>query len=175
MNIQFYSAIHRLVWWVGWIHFLFSSLFSRENCIWSPCFLFITAWLSLDTSGKTSSWISFVCSLVCFLMVGQYVHSHFIIMIISTSTLHFLMINVLQQQLLYFFTRSNNQLLNLNILSFIRLFYLSTRFLSVLALESFAIHWLTCFHVSGCFLCFSGCCECRLLCLSHVMCHTRRE
>ena len=38
--------------------------FSRENCIWSPCFLFTTAWLSLDTSGETTSWTTFVCSLV---------------------------------------------------------------------------------------------------------------
>ena len=68
-----YNTIHRLVWWVDkeceliwWIHFPFSisSLFSRENCIWSPCFLFITAWFSLDTSVKTNSWITLVCSLV---------------------------------------------------------------------------------------------------------------
>ena len=50
---------------VGWIHFLFSGLFSRGNCIWSPCFLFIKAWLSLDTSGETTSWITFVFSLLC--------------------------------------------------------------------------------------------------------------
>ena len=37
-NTPFYNTIYRLVWFVGWIHFLFSSLFSRENCIWSPCF-----------------------------------------------------------------------------------------------------------------------------------------
>ena len=32
----FYNTIHRLLWWVDkseWIHFLFSSLFSRENWI----------------------------------------------------------------------------------------------------------------------------------------------
>ena len=50
-------------------------------------------------------------------------------MIISTSRmcrylaiLHFLMTNVLQQQLLCFFTWSSNQLLNLNIFSFFRIF-----------------------------------------------------
>ena len=55
------------------------------------------------------------------------------------------MINVLQQQFLYCFTWSNNQFLNLNILfSFSSDFYLSTRFLSVLTIESSAcIHWLT--------------------------------
>ena len=62
---SFYNTIHRLVWWVGWINFLFSSLFFRENCIWSSCFLFITVWLSLDTSSETASWITLVCSLVC--------------------------------------------------------------------------------------------------------------
>ena len=134
----FYNTIHRLLWWVDkseWIHFLFSSLFSRENWISSVirqkgefqngcfkkrkhakfseertflnplkrtcvsrgkkcsffgkfgvlCFpehpfwdspfclftddfisllLFFTAWCSLDTSGKTLSWISYVCSMV---------------------------------------------------------------------------------------------------------------
>ena len=50
-------------------------------------------------------------------------------MIISTcrmcsylAILHFLMTNVLQQQLLCFFTWSSNQLLNLNIFSFFRIF-----------------------------------------------------
>ena len=35
--------------------------FFIENCIWSPCFLFITAWLNLDTSDETASWLTFVC------------------------------------------------------------------------------------------------------------------
>ena len=30
-NTPFYNKIDQLVWWVGWIHFLFSSLFSREK------------------------------------------------------------------------------------------------------------------------------------------------
>ena len=30
---------------------------------------------------------------------------------------------------------------------------------------------LTCFQVSGCFLCFYECCKCWLMCISHVMCH----
>ena len=56
------------------------------------------------------------------------------------------MTNVFQQQLLYFFIWSSNQLLNLNIFSFFRLFDLLTRFLSVLTLE--AIHWLANFFPS---------------------------
>ena len=53
--------------------------------------------------------------------------------------------------ILYFFTWNSNQLLSLNIFFFFffRLFYLSTRFISVLTFTSFAIHWLTCFRVSS--------------------------
>ena len=52
---------------------------------------------------------------------------------------------------LYCFTWSSNQLLNLNIFSFLFLhtFHLSTRFVSVLTLKSSTIHWLTCFRVSS--------------------------
>ena len=93
-NTPFFNTIHEMVWWVGWIDFLFSSLFLektvldllafcwlqsdglvelisfflvifRENCIWPPCCLLVTAWLSLDTSGETTSSITFFCSLVC--------------------------------------------------------------------------------------------------------------
>ena len=85
------------------------------------------------------------------------------------------MTNVHQQQLLYCLTWSSNQLLNLNIFFFFRLFCLSVPFLSVLTLESSVIQWLTCFRVFGCFLCFFGYCECCLPCISCVMCHTRRE
>ena len=59
-----------------------------------------------------------------------------------------------------------------SLLFFFRLLYVSTRFLSVLTLESSAIHWLTnwqtCFRVSGCFLCFFGCCGYWLPWISHV-------
>ena len=34
--------------------FVFLVFFSRENCI-SSCFLFVTTWFSLDTSGETIS------------------------------------------------------------------------------------------------------------------------
>ena len=68
-NAPFCNTMDRLVWWNEWIHF-FPNLFSRENCIWSPCFLFITAWLNLDTSVETTPWITFVCSLVCIADIG---------------------------------------------------------------------------------------------------------
>ena len=35
--------------------------------------------------------------------------------------------------------------------------------------------WLTCFRVSCCFLCFFGCYECWLPCISRAVCHTRHE
>ena len=43
-------------WYDGLDDFIlfFVVFFSRKNCILSLCFLFITAWLSLDTSGATS-------------------------------------------------------------------------------------------------------------------------
>ena len=52
----------------------FYSLFSGDDCIWSPCFLFITKWFRLDTSGETTSWMILVISvrLVCLLMVYSY-------------------------------------------------------------------------------------------------------
>ena len=59
-----------------------SGLISRENCIWSPCFLSITAWFSLDISVETASWITLVCSLVCwdYLFVdGSYIATSIII------------------------------------------------------------------------------------------------
>ena len=78
------------------------------------------------------------------------------------------MTNVLRQQLSYFFTWSSNHLLNLNI-SFFRLFYLSTRLLSVLTLE--AIHrFANLFRVSGCLLSFFRCCECCFPFLRRVIC-----
>ena len=50
------------------------------------------------------------------------------------------------------------------------------RFSSILLiLESSAIHWITCFQVSSYLLWFFEYCECWLLCISRVMCHTRRK
>ena len=85
------------------------------------------------------------------------------------------MTHVLPQQLLYCFTWSSNQFLNSTfyLFFFFRVFYLSTQFLSVLTLESSTIHWLTCFWVSGSFLCFFGCCKCWLR--LHKPCHVPHE
>ena len=45
--------------------FLFSTFFSGKNFIWSPCFLFNTARFSLDTFSGSTSWVTLVCSMVC--------------------------------------------------------------------------------------------------------------
>ena len=45
----------------------------------------------------------------------------------------------------------------------------------LLIFESSAIHWITYFQISGYLLCFFGYCECWLLCISRVMCDTRRK
>ena len=53
---------------------------------------------------------------------------------------------------------------------FLRLFYLSTQFISVLTLKSSAIHWLTCFRVSsGLFLVLLG--MVWMLVTVHKLCH----
>ena len=67
MHRLYYFIIQSIDWYYNGLDesiFLFLVLFSRENCIWS-LFLFITAWFSLGTSGETTSWITLVCSLVC--------------------------------------------------------------------------------------------------------------
>ena len=76
------------------------------------------------------------------------------------SNAHFMIRHLLlQQQSLYYF-----HMVHQSISSFEHFFlsfsfcYLSARFLSLLALESFIIFQLV--SVSGCFLCLSRCCEC---------------
>ena len=124
---------------------------------------FITVWLSLDTSGETTWIILEFClivgllRLVCLLMLGQYVY---------LATFHH-MTNDLQQnvsiayifwwQMLFnnsFYIASHEAAISFliwtsSLFFFFRLFYLSTRFISVLTLKSSAIHWLTCFQVSS--------------------------
>ena len=92
-------------WWKWWIHFFFYSLFLRENCTWSPSFLFTTAWFNLNISGKTTSWITLVCPMVwwdLFFMV--YTSS---LSLTSRIYVHFPMTHILQ----HCFTWSNNQYL----------------------------------------------------------------
>ena len=75
-------------------------------------------------------------------------HSYSIMIIAQQSVgiaIHFLMANVLQQQFLYCFTWSSNQLLNLNILSFLFL----QLFLLINSISTFSLFWrlnLTFYH-----------------------------
>ena len=65
MNWLFYNT-DLLVddWWNHFPFFCNCSLFSGENYIWLPRFLFITEWSSLDSSGDTTYWINSICSTV---------------------------------------------------------------------------------------------------------------
>ena len=134
---------------------------SRENCIWCLCcLLFITKWLSLDSSAETTSWIfkklfnfSFLDGLqrlVCLLMV----YSYFIMIIdhrpanksifynnsCSSTKVFIFLLNGASINFFFWinFLFFSLRLLTLFLLFFLRIFYLSTLFLSVLTLE----HWI---------------------------------
>ena len=93
-NTPFHNTIHRLVWWVGWIHFLFSSLFSRKTAF------DLLAFCSLHSVIKLryfwwNYFLNNVHLLVGFVETSLFVdgrslctYSHFIIMIISTRRMH---------------------------------------------------------------------------------------
>ena len=141
MNQLFYNTIYLPVWWVDkwWIHFFFCNLFFKDNCIWSPCFFFITEWSSLDTFGETASGIASVCSTVCW----DYFN-------IDQQKVHFVMRHVLQQQSLNYFHMVYQSIFSFGHLFIcLRLVYFSARFLSLLALESFAIFWLVFEFLAG--------------------------
>ena len=115
--------------------FVFSSLYSGENCIWYICSLFITTWISLDIS-----WITEVCLMLCW---EKFVCWWYFIMIIDqqnvgtfsdvtcSSTTYFTLLYMEHQSIASF-----EHLL----FFFFRLFYLSTRCLFVLILVSSVIY-----------------------------------
>ena len=113
--------------------------FSGENCIWSPCFLSITEWLSLDTSNETS-WIDSVFSMFCWewFVYWWYIQLYFII---DQENAHFLWEMLFSTSLYINFTWCINQFILLNTFPFLFLihFYLSTRFFSLLTIESSVI------------------------------------
>ena len=127
-----------------WTHFLCSSRSSRENRIWSPCFLFITAWFSLDTSAEITSWTPLVCLLLCLNEFFSWwkVHRSFIMIInqqivkytFSENTCSwatvFILLHMEQQSISYFEHR---------LFAFI-FSYWSSQFLSFLILESSPIY-----------------------------------
>ena len=108
--------------WQGvfWIHFLFSSIFTRENCIWSPYFF------HFNVLQLRYFWWNFFLNnffllngLLRLLFVdGRYIVTYFIMITHQQNVdIHFLMTHVLQ--FLYCFPRSSNQILLLNIVSFL--------------------------------------------------------
>ena len=56
---------------------------------------------------------------------------------------------------------------------FLRMFNLSTWFLSPLTLESLFCHLLICFQVFGFLLLFFRCCECWLPCIKWILCYQK--
>ena len=141
MNRLFYNMIHQLMWLVDkwWIRFPFSRVFfSGENCIWSPCFLFITEWYNLDASGETSSWIASVCSTIFSRGWCEYLassHHRPVECTFSDETCSSTAV------LIYF--HKVHQFFLLNTFSFSsNLLYLSTPFLSVLTPEPSVISQL---------------------------------
>ena len=77
------------------LFWFFCILSSGENCFWFPCFLFITEWLSFDSSGETTSGVTLAHSMVYFIYLWYIVTSSWS----WTSRIkgHFLMTHVLQQ------------------------------------------------------------------------------
>ena len=104
-----------------WIHFLFSAVFfSGDNCIWSPCFFFITEWFSVDTFGETTFWITSVTRLF-----WDYFN-------IDQQKVHFLRRHVLQWQSLTYFHMVYQSIFSFgHLFFFLRLFYFSTWFFSL--------------------------------------------
>ena len=119
----------------------FYLVFSLEKTAFDLVSLCSTSWFSLDTPVETTSWITLVCCWFVEIILfadGRYITSTMII-----DQLHFLITQMFWNLLLQWnnrtttcFTQSNNQFL----VSFFGLFYLSTRFLSVLTLESSTIY-----------------------------------
>ena len=62
------AGVRNLFWF-------FCILSSGENCFWFPCFLFITEWLSFDSSGETTSGVTLAHSMVYFIYLWYIVTS----------------------------------------------------------------------------------------------------
>ena len=114
--------------------------------------------------------------LVCLLtMVGTY-SSWSVIIDQMNVGIQFLMKYVLQQQFLYCFTCSSNQILIFNILSF--LFFFFWTFLLINWIFLCLNPWIFCHLATSClfgfdsFMCFSGF---WLPCINRVMCHACRK
>ena len=137
---SFYNAIP----WVAWsvdksliFLFLYFSLFTRGNSIWSPCFYSITEWISLNTSRETTSGIILVCSMVRGDWFLYWWYSYFII---DQRNKRVLMKHILQQQSSYYFHKVD-QLIFFFLNTFFFTFSSDVFFLSAGQLDDFSVFW----------------------------------
>ena len=174
INKLFCNTIHQHLWVVDkwWIHYLFPAVFFLQKAVLDLlvfCSLH-TCWFSLVTSGETTFWKIWVCSVVCWdwfclLVTGISLATE--LAISSSSRMQSICSwifwsDVFFSNRLYIpFTWCISQILFLNTFSFlfVRLFYLSIQFLSHLILESSVSFYSNLFQVSGCFWCFFRYCE----------------
>ena len=146
----------------------FCSLFSGEKCFLFLWFLFITKWLSLDTSGDITPGIALVWSMVC----GDWFVYLWMVYCIatpsSTSRIYIFWWDMIINKSLYYCHIVHQSISSEELFFFFRIFYLSTRFLSFLTPASSVIFNL--FPSFWLFLFFYVCCGCWLPLMRQVMC-----
>ena len=125
-----------MVSWQEWMN----GFFFWENCIWSPFFLFVKTWFSLDISGETISWITLLDGLLRLFFCWWRIDTSSWLSA-TRMLVHFVMTYVLQQQYFYYFKWSTNQLPILE-----NFFYFSSDFL-LIKLISLCFDYLIFFHV----------------------------
>ena len=144
----------------------FCSLFSGEKCFLFLWFLFITKWLSLDTSGDITPGIALVWSMVC----GDWFVYLWMVYCIatpsSTSRIYIFWWDMIINKSLYYCHIVHQSISSEELFFFSEFFTYQLDFFLFwrLHLQSF----LTCFRVSGCF--FFLCCGCWLPLMRQVMC-----
>ena len=87
-------------WSTWWIYFPLISIFSGENCIWSPCFFL--HYFSSDTSDENTSWITPTFLMVCWVELdcilhhrqqNQNVYAYFLMIHAFSSTIVFMLLS----------------------------------------------------------------------------------
>ena len=130
----------------------FCSLFSGEKCVLFLWFLFITKWLSLDTSGDITPGIALVWSMVC----GDWFVYLWMVYCIatpsSTSRIYIFWWDMIINKSLYYCHIVHQSISSEELFFFSEFFTYQLDFFLFwcLHLQSF----LTCFRVSGCFFFF---------------------
>ena len=158
----------RQEWWIrnpSWSYSTYTR-FSGENCIWSPWLLFISKWVSLDTSGETASWITLVCPMFCWywFVYWWYRASYFIIIIYQQNAGTFSDDKCSSKIDLLSHEASVSFVFWTPFLFFSTFFtYQLDFFVISLSFDVWIFsHLLTGSELSDCCLCAFGCCECWL-------------